>query len=244
MVPPSPLILTSMEDKRCGCGCGSFLQKDRRGRIRTFIKGHNSRLDKHSMIHTQPTEKICTGCQVIHSISAYYLKTYTSKTGEKYQKPDPKCKECVKEKVRNDPSGAERSRRRRHELKTSNPIEYWSKIRIRSFRQKTPKCDLTAEFLIELYRKQDGRCFYTGATMTFPGRIIETKDHGQSWRYPERLAGISLDRLDPQKGYMKGNVVFCSYRINTMKGSYTETEFYQTICSILECRRINAKATS
>lgn len=44
---------------------------------------------------------------------------------------------------------------------------------------------------------------------------------------------ISLDKKTPQNGYMVGNVVFCTFWINTMKGRRTEAEFYSTMELIL-----------
>lgn len=62
--------------------------------------------------------------------------------------------------------------------------------------------DLTYEFLIELYNKQGGKCFYTNEEFIF------SKKH----RYT-----ISLDRVRPKLGYTKNNVVFCLYKINLIK---------------------------
>lgn len=45
---------------------------------------------------------------------------------------------------------------------------------------------------------------------------------------------MSLDKLDPDKGYIQGNVVWCSYLTNTMKQNMKEDEFYILLSSILE----------
>lgn len=45
---------------------------------------------------------------------------------------------------------------------------------------------------------------------------------------------MSLDKLDPDKGYMIDNVVFCCYGINTMKWNNTEEEFYDLMIKILK----------
>jgi len=44
---------------------------------------------------------------------------------------------------------------------------------------------------------------------------------------------LSLDRLIPSEGYIQGNVVWCSYFINTMKGNLSEREFYDLMNTIL-----------
>lgn len=48
---------------------------------------------------------------------------------------------------------------------------------------------------------------------------------------------LSLDKLDPSKGYIKGNVVWCSYLINTMKQNMTEEQFYTFIEGILKFKK-------
>lgn len=60
-------------------------------------------------------------------------------------------------------------------------------------------------------------CHYTGIALTTNQREINT---------------ISLDRLNSNKGYVTGNVVFCCESINTMKQDFTYDQF------ILTCRWI------
>lgn len=50
---------------------------------------------------------------------------------------------------------------------------------------------------------------------------------------PGTADGISLDKLTPELGYVEGNVVFCAFRVNTMKGPLTEAEFYKSMRAIL-----------
>lgn len=53
-------------------------------------------------------------------------------------------------------------------------------------------------------------CFYTGEELTFKQNQPNT---------------ISLDRLDSSKGYIEGNVVFTSWRINQSKNDLTIEQF-------------------
>ena len=48
----------------------------------------------------------------------------------------------------------------------------------------------------------------------------------------------SLDRLTPENGYRKGNVVWCSFLLNTMKRKMTEDEFYELLKQILSYKQI------
>jgi hypothetical protein len=78
--------------------------------------------------------------------------------------------------------------------------------------------------LVALFKRQLGMCYYTGRTMNLAPLHAD----------PD---GVSLDRLTPSAGYMKGNVAFCAFSVNTMKGSLSEEEFYSRIELILRLRR-------
>lgn len=48
----------------------------------------------------------------------------------------------------------------------------------------------------------------------------------------QRHSTLSVDRLTPKLGYVKGNVVLCTYSSNWAKNSRTEDEFY-SFCEIV-----------
>lgn len=79
-----------------------------------------------------------------------------------------------------------------------------SRIKKRSKTKNIP-FDLSASYLLQLYEKQNGQCFYTGETMIL-------KSTGQA----KRLS-VSVDRLEPEIGYVEHNVVLCCYIINRVK---------------------------
>lgn len=66
--------------------------------------------------------------------------------------------------------------------------------------------DITLDYLNTLPRT----CYYTDVPLVFEMNKPNT---------------ISLDRLDSSKGYVKGNVVFCSSDINYMKSDFTYKQF-------------------
>lgn len=72
--------------------------------------------------------------------------------------------------------------------------------------------DLTTEILVELFQKQDGRCFYTDLKMSI------ALGEGNT-RYQ-----LSLDRIIPERGYTSGNVVWCTRKANTIKSDMTLDE--------------------
>ncbi len=67
--------------------------------------------------------------------------------------------------------------------------------------------DLSIRHLEELWDQQGGRCFYTGIKLTHASDRAST--------------AISIDRMDPSGGYVKGNVVLASWGANQMKAQFT-----------------------
>src|SRR5438128_381199 len=59
--------------------------------------------------------------------------------------------------------------------------------------------DITLEYLKGVWDKQDGKCFYSGIQM-------QTKPNSD-WK-------CSVERLDPDKGYIKGNVILACHELN------------------------------
>jgi len=98
-------------------------------------------------------------------------------------------------------------------------ISYWkSKCSIES--------DLTVDYLVELFHSQNERCYYSGEPIFFGARNCALPN------------SASLDRKDPKLGYVKGNVVWSSFFINTMKGNLTENEFYEKMIVILKNKKM------
>lgn len=77
--------------------------------------------------------------------------------------------------------------------------------------------NLTPSYLLEIYHKQKGNCFYSGIKM-----ITDRSD----------LYALSIDRIDSMKGYIKGNIVLCCNIINQMKSNLSVDEFLK-ICGTI-----------
>ncbi len=105
--------------------------------------------------------------------------------------------------------------------RAKNPLGSWVSDRIASWRGKDPNCNLTTQYLVNLFESQAGKCYYTQNELEISGGKV-------------RANTASLDRLDPSKGYTEGNVAWCSFFCNTMKGGLTEQEFYDFIRNILK----------
>lgn len=94
------------------------------------------------------------------------------------------------------------------------PVPMRSRIsRLRSkCRIEGIECDLDAEYLVRLWDHQKGLCAYTREKM------IDLQGYGRN------PMAMSIDRVDCSKGYIKGNVVLCTTRANTIKHNQTLRE--------------------
>lgn len=87
---------------------------------------------------------------------------------------------------------------------------------------------ISKEDFMNQFHIQNGKCFYTGVDLIC--KVGREKERGV----------LSIDRVDTTKGYVKGNVVFCTYRINSVKNDLTLEEikewmpgFFQKIADFL-----------
>lgn len=111
--------------------------------------------------------------------------------------------------------------KKQYRAKNKHDIRHHVGERISAWRAKTPSSDLTSDYLVELYHKQNGLCYYSSEKMLInPGHVHKLT--------------LSLDRLTPDKGYMQGNVVWCTYLLNTMKQDLDECSFITLLKSIVQ----------
>ncbi|MDO8610966.1 MAG: hypothetical protein Q7R95_10580 [bacterium] len=83
--------------------------------------------------------------------------------------------------------------------------------------------DLTREFLLEIYNKQNGKCFYSGIEMELDHKKLKMNDNPYL---------LSIDRIDSDKGYTQDNIVLCCLFCNTMKSTFSVKEFFR-LCKII-----------
>jgi hypothetical protein len=82
----------------------------------------------------------------------------------------------------------------------------------RRCKKKKLSQDINLEYLLQLYEKQNGCCFYTGKQMSIIGNGSKDNLDKDSYFYK-----ISIDRVNSSKGYEKNNIVLCCVGINIMK---------------------------
>ena len=105
-------------------------------------------------------------------------------------------------------------RMRRGMAKRTSTVENWIKWTVSHKKAPSMKraCEfsVTTEYLIDLWYKQNGKCFYFGAIMQWGNNS---------------LYSAHLDRMDPNFGYNKNNVAWCCKAMNFGKGRHTVKEF-------------------
>jgi len=80
--------------------------------------------------------------------------------------------------------------------------------------------DLDNDILYQIFIKQNKKCYYSGIEMK---HNVGCSDYNS----------ISVDRLNPELGYIKENVVLVAFNINSLKGMMNEQEFKEFLDKII-----------
>ena len=78
--------------------------------------------------------------------------------------------------------------------------------------------NITPEYMVELFSKQSGLCYFSNIPMK--------REEGLQIYSP------SIDKLDPDRGYVKDNVAWVIYGVNSFKQNLKESEFMALAKSI------------
>jgi hypothetical protein len=105
-----------------------------------------------------------------------------------------------------------------------NGIEHFLEQRQNTLKHRHKKkpmdeYNLPSGHLYELYKKQNGKCYYTNVPLKCTQKSLTPYS-------------ISVDKLTPKKGYTVGNVVLCIHSINSMKLDMDELEFKQFLSTV------------
>lgn len=121
-----------------------------------------------------------------------------------------RCKECrVKETA---------NWRKRNGKRWVNPLT--NRLQIMTSHLCHAGSTLRTKDIKELYNNQQGKCAYTGLKM----KILSTT----------KLDPLimSIDRIDPSKGYTKNNVCLCCLGMNYLKSAGSIKEMYETLAKL------------
>ena len=84
--------------------------------------------------------------------------------------------------------------------------------------------NLTKEYLKELWDEQEGKCAISGIEMTFDQCKGRT------------ATNVSIDQINPNEGYVIGNVQLVCMAVNQFKSDFSMDEIYMFCESILKNR--------
>jgi hypothetical protein len=142
--------------------------------------------------------KVCSECSVSKSIKSFNsnIKAWDGLSSL--------CRECA--------SVANKERYRRYgRVQGLSAIFNYS---VKSAKQRGVPFDLPIEDMYRMWEHQEGRCAYSGRSMTL--------EAGSPLK-------ASLDRIDSNLGYTPDNVVLCCLLVNLMKRNLTMDEFRSVI---------------
>ena len=145
--------------------------------------------------HSQPTEKTCIDCRKTFPIECFYTK----KERNKYVYRSSRCKTCDKQDCR----------KRFNSSPERRAVVLWNSAKSRC-KKENIIFSITTQDLIDLYKTQNGKCYYSGKQMSYQGG---DKDK------------MSIDRINSSKGYIKPNIVLCCWQVNDMKNNYSQNDF-------------------
>jgi hypothetical protein len=87
-------------------------------------------------------------------------------------------------------------------------------------------CDITVEFLKQLWDHQAQTCPFTGWTMILP-------QDTNGWNEYSPI-NASIDRIDNSKGYMQGNVRFVCVMANLARQDFTDRQVLDFCCAVVK----------
>lgn len=128
-------------------------------------------------------------------------------------KPRPWCSDCE-------------SKRRAKQRKRSPLAKFGVALRRAILAGKA--CNLTAAELVALWEQQDRRCALSGVLMTWGSGLEPTT--------------ISIDRLNPKRGYVKGNVRLICFALNSLRGAGTDAQALEIATAFVEYQKQRAQA--
>lgn len=173
------------------------------------IRSHN-----RYTLHAQ-NKKQCTKCEVIYEGINEHFDVHRIKDDGTYQYTGP-CKNC---------SQAIRATRT---SERKSCIEKYAGRLLVAVKHRAGEIgvpfDLCVEDLIQLWYNQKGTCFYTKEQMDL--QAVTPKGKSPHRNFP------SLDRMHPERGYTKDNVVWCLYYVNRMKNDLPIDEFMD-FCKVI-----------
>ncbi|WP_414624649.1 hypothetical protein [Calothrix sp. CCY 0018] len=113
-----------------------------------------------------------------------------------------------------------------------SPFRQHHRLTRRRVKSNGRECNITLEYLKQLWEKQNGRCPYTGWKLD---NLETTSDWESNILHPKTA---SLDRIDSCKGYVFENVQFVSVMANYAKRDFLEAELLRFCRAVFNANNI------
>lgn len=167
-------------------------------------------------------KKKCRMCQLFKTLDQFYKHPSNSDGLSSL------CKVCHREDSTrrynaNPIPFRQKSRAREMALRT-NPRYRLSRLLERVRQLDSVPCDLTLEYLHQLYLTQEGRCALTGWTMTL----------GESTDGMATPDAMSIDRVIGSRGYVVGNVRLVVSQINFAKHRFDDGQLLDLCTAVVK----------
>ena len=88
---------------------------------------------------------------------------------------------------------------------------------MKNVNRRNKEINIDIDYIMEVWNNQKGICPFTGWKLELPKNSSVFADG-------DRMRRASLDRIDSNKGYVKGNVRFISVMANNCKNNFTDKE--------------------
>lgn len=161
------------------------------------------------------SKKVCSSCNEYLPVDLFYKSERKHFMG-----CEAACKKCqiAKMTIRFNSLRGRLEKMCKHAREAARRREIIDKASPEKDHRTRYQFDITAEDLFELYISQRQRCYYSGMMLNYQSFT--------DWF-------ISLERLDPEKGYVKDNVVLCALEFNS-QNQFTPEIFnnWMTICNM------------
>lgn len=207
-------------NKQCKCGCGLSV---------SYYKEYRKYHDELHRVITKDETRHCSNCGLEQDIRLFIINPLPyDKSRLSFGHKCLKCKLIISREYSKTHPQKLLTKEQYQRARELHVGDIWEKIGDTIARCKR-KClknnlpfNITTDYLLNLYNQQNGKCYYTNENMVV---TIGTRTL--------LLNTASLEKLNPIKGYTIGNVVWCTYLVNTMKQNMNELEFYKYLKTIL-----------
>lgn len=176
-----------------------------------YNKAHKLKLKKDSRqlgLKLDGNLRRCAICQIVYPQTREFFH-HKIKRANTFRS---NCKKCI-------PAYIQKGYNKRYggEMTLEKMVEFKRRTTAKRCQKLNRQCTITLPELLEIYKSQNGVCFYTHKPMVFHNKDDDS---------------LSIDRLDSSKGYTKDNVVLCRWIINRVKNDLSKEDFIGT-CKLI-----------